>query len=284
MRFLWLIICCFTLVSSCDYFKKDINRVPIARVNDNYLYEEDIKVLVTDNMSVEDSSLVVNNFINRWATQQLLIDQAKINLNEKQQQDYDKLVQQYKNDLYIEAYKNTIVAQQLDSIVSDSELENYYDQNKENFVLNDELLKLRYVHLATDYSNINMVRDRLARFNENDKIVLDSISIQFRSFNFNDSIWVKKQAVLGALPVLMNDGDKLLKKSNFAQIQDSLGVYLVKIEDVLQPKDIAPLSHVRSTIKEIILNKRKLGLIKKLEFDITRDAVKNNKFEIYKGK
>ena len=93
---------------------------------------------------------------------------------------------------------------------------------------------------------------------------------------------IKKQAVQAALPVLLNDGDQLLKKSNYAQIQDSLGVYLVKIEDVLQPKDVAPLSHVRSTIKEIILNKRKLELIRKLELDITKDAVKNNKYEVYK--
>ena len=73
----------------------------------------------------------------------------------------------------------------------------------------------------------------------------------------------------------------MLKKSNFAQLQDSLGVYLVKIEDLLKRNDIAPLSHIKPTIQQIILNKRKLELIKKLEKDITKDAIKNNDFEIY---
>ena len=73
----------------------------------------------------------------------------------------------------------------------------------------------------------------------------------------------------------------MLKKSNFAQLQDSLGVYLVKIEDVLNTNDIAPLSYIKHTIDQIILNKRKLELIKKLEKDITKDAIKNNDFEIY---
>ncbi|MBV1923083.1 MAG: peptidyl-prolyl cis-trans isomerase, partial [Flavobacteriaceae bacterium] len=69
--------------------------------------------------------------------------------------------------------------------------------------------------------------------------------------------------------------------SNFTQLQDSLGVYLVKIEDILLTNDIAPLIYVEPTIKQIILNKRKLELIKNLERDITKDALKNKKFEIY---
>ena len=281
MRIGILIISLLMLVS-CDYFKQDTDRIPIARVNDSYLYKEDIASLINENMSVDDSTLVVQNFINRWATKQLLIDQAEINLSEKQLQDYERLVMQYRNDLYTEAYKNAIVGQTLDSTISESEYEIYYDLNKNNFILNDELYKLRYVHLPPDYSNLELVRTRLARFNDQDRHLLDSMSIQFRSHNFNDSVWVKEQAVLAALPILSTDTDKLLKKSNYSQIQDSLGVYLVKIEDVLQPNDIAPLSHVRSTIKDIILNRRKLELIRKLETDITKDAVKNNKYEIYK--
>ena len=66
---------------SCDYFKQDIDKKPIARVNESYLYEEDIKELITDVTTEVDSILIVNNFINRWATKQLLIDQSKKNKN-----------------------------------------------------------------------------------------------------------------------------------------------------------------------------------------------------------
>jgi hypothetical protein len=269
------------LVFSCDYLKPDANKIPVARVNDSYLYEEDIESLITENTSTEDSTLIVSNFINRWATQQILIDQAKINLPETQLEDYEKLVRDYKNDLLTEAYKNTIVSRQLDSTIAESEYNKYYEQNKEIFKLNEELIKIRYIHLDENYSNLSQTRTILGRFNSQDKEVLDSLSIQFKAFNFNDSIWVKKQALIQALPVLRTAGPGVLKKSNFAQIQDSLGVYLVKIEDVLEPNDIAPLSHVRPTIREIILNKRKLELIKRLEIDITKDAVKNNKYEVY---
>jgi hypothetical protein len=81
--------------------------------------------------------------------------------------------------------------------------------------------------------------------------------------------------------VIKSSENQVLKKSNFTQLQDSLGVYLVKIEDLLDRNETAPLSFVSPTIEQIILNKRKLELIKKLEKDITKDAIKDKKFETF---
>ena len=74
---------------------------------------------------------------------------------------------------------------------------------------------------------------------------------------------------------------ELLKKSNFLQLKDSLDLYLMQINDVLFQNDYAPLEYVKPTIDQIVINKRKLELIKQLEKDITKDAIKNNQFEIY---
>jgi hypothetical protein len=190
-------------------------------------------------------------------------------------------VNDYKKDLYTEAYKGSIVSLQLDSAITQSQLQSFYDSNNENFKLNGELLKVRYIHVDENLSNLAKVKEKLNRFNKEDENDLNDLSIHFKKFNFNDSIWVKKEALLEAIPVLQSNNSQVLKKSNFTQLQDSLGVYLVKIEDVLMTNDIAPLIYVEPTIKQIILNKRKLELIKNLEKDITKDALKNKKFEIY---
>ncbi|MCF6306805.1 MAG: peptidyl-prolyl cis-trans isomerase [Flavobacteriaceae bacterium] len=266
---------------SCDYFKQeDIGR-PIARVNDSYLYKDDLKKLIFETTSKEDSIIIVNNFIKRWATQQLLIDRSNVNLPQKQQEIFNKLVEEYKIDLYTEAYKSYIVSSQLDSVVSDIELEKYYLENNVNFRLNDELLKVRYIHIGNNYSNITSLKNKFTRFNNTDKEDLNNLSIKFKAYNLNDSIWIKNDVLQDALPTLKSSNVQMLKKSNFVQLQDSLGVYLVKIVDVLKTNDIAPLSYVKPTIKQIILNKRKRELIKKLEKDITVDAIKNKNFEIY---
>ena len=268
-------------LSSCDYFKQDNLRIPIARVNNSYLYQKDIKNLIFENTSKDDSTLIVTNFINRWATKQLLIDQSIINLTQEKQDAYNNLVNQYKTDLYIEAYKSSIVAKRLDSIITFEELEKFYNKNKENFKLNDDLLKIRYIHIDENFSNTKELVEKFKRFDSIDKNELTKLSIKFKAFNLNDSIWIKNDLLIGVLPVLKQNNIQVLKKTNFTQLQDSLGVYLVKIEAVLKTNDIAPLSYVKPTIEEIVLNKRKQEFLKKIEKDITKDAIKNKNFELF---
>lgn len=280
----FLLICILFSLVSCDLFKQEDPRVPVARVNNSFLYEDDVRELISETTSEEDSTLIVNNYINRWATQQLLIDQAKINLSEQKQEAYNKLVRNYKNDLFTEAYKSAMVMRQLDSTVSEREFEDFYELNKINFRLNDVLLKVRYIHVDENFTDLQQAKEKFVRYNESDKKQLSDLAIQFKSYNLNDSVWVKKEALVEAIPVIKDKAEQVLKKSNFTQLQDSLGLYLVKIQDVLKANDIAPLSYVKPTIKQIIINKRKLELIKKFEIDITKDAIKNNNFEIYQNK
>ena len=276
---LWLSILVVT-VTSCDYFKQEVSGNPVARVNQSYLYKADLNDLFSETSQLEDSAQLVNNYINRWATQQLLIDRAKVNLTQEQLDEFEHLVNQYKIDLYTQAYKNNIVSRELDSLVSKPELLTFYELNKENFKLNDPLLKLRYVHVGNNFSKLNSLAEKLKRFNKEDKKELMEMNIQFKSYNLNDSTWIKRDKLLESLPILATQS-QLLKKSKFSQLQDSLGVYLLQIEDFLDRNDTAPLQHVENTIIQIILNQRKQELIKKLEKDITKDAIKNKTFEIY---
>jgi hypothetical protein len=270
-------------LSSCDYIKKSDERIPIARVNESYLYQDDIEGLVTESNSKKDSTLIVQNFINHWATQQLLVDGALLNLSEDKQEAFNKLVIQYKNDLYTKAYIEALVKRSIDTLVSLEEAEGYYQNNKEVFKLNEELLKFRYMHIDENILNYKNIKRRFERFDDTDKKILDSISIQFKSYSFNDSIWIKLSQVIKNIPaVTPKNKNQLLKKSNFVQLKDSLGVYLMQINDVLLRNDTAPLEYVKPTIDQIVINKRKLELIKKIEKDIAKDAIKNKQFEIYK--
>ena len=269
-------------VLSCDFFKKTHEQIPIARVNESYLYYDDIRDLISDNTSKEDSTLVVQNFINRWATQQLFVDGALLNLNEEKQEAFNKLVAQYKNDLYTKAYIEALVKRNIDTIVHKKEAQDYYDRNKEVFKLNEELLKFRYIHVDESIIDFKNIKEKFKRYNEEDKRELDSISIQFKSYSLNDSIWIKLTQIVDKIPVVTpGNKNQLLKKSNFVQLKDSLGVYLMQINDVLLRNDNAPLEYVKPTIDQIVINNRKLELIRELEKDITKDAIKNKQFEIY---
>jgi len=281
MNTYFLTILSLLFFCSCNYLTQDASIIPIARVNDSYLYNQDIIDLISENTTKDDSTLIVNNFINRWATKQLLIDQSMINLSQEKQDFFNEMVSQYKTDLYTEAYKSSIILKQLDTVILRKEYEDYYNLNKRNFKLNDELLKVRYIQVDNFFLDIKALEKKIKRYDSIDKKDLINLSIKFKSFNLNDSIWIKSDVLIGRLPVLKEENLKLLKKPNYTQLQDSLGVYLIKIEATLKTNDIAPLSYVRPTIEQIILNKRKQDLLKKIQKDITIDAIKNKNFEIF---
>ena len=170
----------------------------------------------------------------------------------------------------------------LDTSITNQELEDVYSSNKQLFVLKEDLLKMRYLNINTKLSNLEEVKKRFKRFNEEDKKRLDSISIQFNSFYLKDSIWIKsEQAISKIKPLQLGFNKVLLKKPNFIQLKDSLGLYLMQINEVLERGNQAPIEYVLPTLKQIIINNRKLKLIKQLKSDIVNDAIKNKKFEIY---
>jgi hypothetical protein len=204
-----------------------------------------------------------------------------INLSQEKQDFFNEMVSQYKTDLYTEAYKSSIISKQLDTVILKKEYEDYYNLNKRNFKLNDELLKVRYIQVDKNFLDLKALEKKFKRYDSIDKKDLTNLSIKFKSFNLNDSIWIKSNVLIGRLPVFKEENLKVLKKPNYTQLQDSLGVYLIKIEATLKTNDIAPLSYVRPTIEQIILNKRKQDLLKKIQKDITIDAIKNKNFEIF---
>jgi len=276
------ISCIFLLLFSCEFFKKEAPGIPVARVNDMYLYHSDIQKLVPEETSKEDSTIIVNNYINKWATQKLLIANAKINLSIEKQNEFDRLVEQYKSDLYTKAYQEALVNQSIDTSITDEEANIIYERNKETFKLNEELIKFRYIKLNENSVKLEEIKRRFKRFDKQDKDILDSIAVQFKSYSLNDSIWIRVDQAISKISAIKAENKKeLLKKSNFIEIKDSLGLYLMQINDVLLRNETAPIEYVMPTIKQIVINKRKLDFIKQLEKDITKDAIKNKQFELF---
>jgi len=171
-----------------------------------------------------------------------------------------------------------LVKQQLDTLVPVEEIRTYYNENQQNFRLNEELIKIKYLHFGIDVVD----KEEIIRLFKSDSIedieALESRQLSFKSFHLNDSTWVSLDNVLLKIPY---SKEKLLKKSKFNQKENALGLYLVAVKDVLRRNDTAPMSYISSTIKQLILHKRKLELIREREKIIVKDAVQNETFKIY---
>ncbi|THV57770.1 peptidyl-prolyl cis-trans isomerase [Flagellimonas alvinocaridis] len=280
-----ILLCCLAVVSfsACSsFFKEQEEKEPLARVGDTFLYKEDIATLIQDDMSPEDSTLFVTNYINNWASKQLLLTKSKINLPEEKLAEFNRLVSDYRTDLYTRAYIEALVLQSKDTAITRTQLMNYYEQEKENFKLNEKLVQLRFVGMPSQFLDIDGVRTKIRNWKESDKRYLDSIAVQFKKIHFNDSIWVSASRVVEEIPPMTpsNEGS-YLKKSQFFELQDSLEVYLGMVTNVLEVNDTAPFDYIEPDIRQLILNRRRLNYIKKLETEIIDEAIKKKEFEVY---
>lgn len=282
MKHLYIFIVTIFIVQSCNYFTiKSDTQQPVARVNNSYLYKEDLKNIFTNNLTVQDSALIANNYINNWIKHQLLLSKAQINLENKTEK-FEELVKKYKEDLFINSYKEVVVSQYLETEITEEDIDEFYNDNNENFKLNEELVKLKYIKIGKDVLN---KKELVKLFRSSKKEDLDSLNSKelfLKSYHLNDSIWVKYSDLIVKIPIFKNEDKKqLLKKGNFIQKEDSLSLYLVTIKEVLNRNDIAPRSYITPTIKQMILQQRKLLLLRNIEETLIDDATKKQQFEIY---
>lgn len=276
-----VVIGLFLLLCACN--KPAAKPHALARVNDSYLYADELKDLVPDGTQKEDSIAIVHNYIDRWASQKLLISAAEVNLNAAKKSEFDALIRQYKADLYTKAYLDELVKRSVDTTVTAAELQAYYDENKENFKTNGTLVRLRYINLSKDNPKYETIKSKFFDFRKSDRKFWDTYALQMKSFAMNDSVWVEMSQVYSKLPFINPDNrDIYIVSGKSIQKQDSLDVYLVKIRSVIDKNQIAPFEFLKPTIREVIINRRKLELIKKFEKEITDDAIKDQKYEIYK--
>lgn len=271
----------FLFSVSCNQFKVSKEEV-IARVGSVYLYRTDLEKELDLFINKDDSILKTRNFIDQWARNQIILQQAKINLNLEEIESLDALIDQYKIDLYSNTYKQTVLNKSIDTIISVQELDSFLIQNQSIFKLNSPLYQVRYIQLPHDNVDVNEIKRSFQRFNTEDVYFLDSLSFQFTNHILVDSVWINKSNLLSEISFLNQENlNKYIKKSQFFEIEDSLGVYLFFVKNHLMKGDIPPNEVLLPTIKNIILNQRKLKFNKQFEKDILHDAIKSKTYEIY---
>lgn len=255
----------------------------VARVEQSYLYKSDLKDLIPPGTSKQDSVVIVRNFIDRWASQKLLIKAAEVNLGKEKKNNFDALIKQYKSDLYTKAYIEEIVNRSIDTVVSETELKKYYDENKDNFRTNGTLVRLRFINIPKDHPKFSTIRSKFLDFRKSDRKFWDTYQMQFKNSALNDSVWVDMGQIYRRLPFINPENrDKYITAGIAFEKPEGNNTYLVKVRDVIDKNQVSPYQYLKPTLVQVILNRRKLELIRQFEKEITDDAIKNEKYEIYK--
>ncbi|MBT4061745.1 MAG: hypothetical protein HOE71_07160 [Lentimicrobiaceae bacterium] len=253
----------------------------LARVHDKYLYIDDLQGLFPKNMSPRDSISTVRGYVNEWVRTNVMIYQAEMNLP-LDQLDFTKQLDDYRNSLIIYNYETSLINQNLDTIVSEDEIYDYYNSHLSDFELKENISKALYV--ITDNSDEKEeIFDHL--FTLADSLLFDSIEYYAPSYALSYSLdtskWVTFFDIQKTIPIETYNIELFLKNNRMVKINTERLIYYIKFFDFRIKDDISPLDFERKDIYNIIISKRKIKLAKEVRNDIYERAIINKDFEIY---
>lgn len=271
-----------SLLFACDRSpKQEQNRIAVARANEDYLYLDEIQDIVPFGTPAKDSTELITKYIDNWIRETLVTQKAESNLGDEQK-NVEKQLRNYRNSLITYTYEKELVKQKLDTIVSDSEIEEYYNNNQADFELKDNIIKVVYVKVDKKAPGIDKLKRMYKSDLPADREQLASYCHQFASnFYLDDSSWLLFDDLLKEIPIQTYNKELFLQNNRFVEVSDSLNHYFVNIKGFKIRNSLSPLGFEKENIKNIILNKRKLQLINKMIEDVYNDAANANKIEIY---
>ena len=268
------------LFSSCGNSVPEPDEKPLAKAGDMYLYPSELADAIK-NTDKADSAEAAKQYINRWVHETVLLQQAEKNLTEDKKK-FDKMADDYRKSLITYQYESELVKQKLDTAVNDEEIAKYYEENKSNFELKDNIIKVIYVKLRRNAPKAEKVKGWYKSNDTKDKDALEGWCHQYaENFYLDENAWLLFDDVLKEIPMKLYDKEAFLQNNRTIETQDSTYIYFVNIKGFMTKNSTSPLSFEKENIRNIILNKRKVELIKKMREDIYSEAVKNKSFEIY---
>ena len=271
------------LFAGCDYFQKSSKEVVLAECYGKYLYESDLKGIVPKGASIMDSIQRVSNFIDSWVRRQVLLHQAEINLD-KEALDLNKQMEEYRNSLVIYAYESQLINQKLDTLVSEDEIAEYYEQNKGDFQLRNTMVRVAYVIIDEDSKQKANLKKLLS---DPDTLMLQNIDIQATYYAVKSYLdvdqWMRLDELTSIVPIQIFNTESFLKKNKFVSFDMNEYTYMVRFVDYLLEESTSPMEMVRDNIKSVILARRKQAMINKMQEALYEKAKREHAFEVYVG-
>lgn len=249
----------------------------IAQVGERMLYEEDLKTI---SWTRSDSSEIVGAFIEDWVAGEVLLQAAEKD-NNIDGETIDRKVEEFRRDLYTHQYLKARVEAEVDTVVSNEEIQDYYGAHKGDFQLNDYLVKVLYLKVPLDAPDIDKIGSAYKLQRENDQETIETFAKMYASnFYYDVDNWIYFDDILKEIPLQDTYKDRFILKRSKIRFEENGFYYFLNIIDYKLKNSISPLNFERNNIKTRILNMRMRDLREKIEHEIIQSAYNNGEVQI----
>jgi hypothetical protein len=281
LRVLAPIVLFALLLIACGESEKVDKRKKVARVHNTYLYQSDLKGVVTPGSSAEDSIAQVQNYIDDWIRQQAILYQAEKSMSSDLKK-IERQMEDYRNSLIIYAFEKELTKQKLDTVVTKEEIEAYYLDNKQDFLLKDHLVKVLYLKLLKTSPDIEKMEQWYKLEGENDLTEVQDYAREYaENFYYDENNWLYFDDIIKEVPLKLDDKLTFIRKRKKIKLEDDSYIYFLNVLDYRLEDGISPMNLEHENIKGRIMNLRIRAFIENTRQDLLNKAYENKSIEIY---
>lgn len=269
------------LIYSCDSFQNKKQDLPsIAVAGETKLLTEEYNSLFFPTKSIQDSLIIAKRVIERWAENELFYKEATEKLFEEDLQ-ITKEIEEYKKELINYRYESKLIENNLDTLITRQEIEEYYNANKDNFILKDNIVKVNYIKAPVSSKAIDKIKKALHSVNVKDKEQLKTLCSQYaENYFLNDSTWLLLDDIKKEIPQLVNLPEYNFYNNRTFEYYDNTNYYYLKIKEIKSKNTLSPINFEEKNIKTILLNLRKTNLISEYKRQLLEKAKADKNFRI----
>lgn len=254
----------------------------LAKVYDEELYQSDLNYLFNEGgYSKADSIEIVENYVNRWVEEQILVHEAN-SIESMDQDAIDKKTEHFRNDLLIVELEEILINERLDTAVTDQEIQKFYEAHKQDFQLNDYLVNVLYLKIPEDAPDIEKINNSYKLRKASDIQEVDLYAkIYASNYYYEPEKWIYFDDLLKEIPLQDINKDRFIMNKSKTRFQENGFHYFLNIIDYKLKNSTSPLNFERENIKNRILNIRVKELRKEIRNEIIANAYKENSVTVY---
>ena len=262
------------LLGSCTALEKQQKVGAAVEVNGQYLYRSTLDSL-TVGLSSEDSLRMVQQYISQWTKDVLEYDKAKA----RTKSDLEKLVEEYRRALYVQAYEQQLIERHMPKAVPDSVVAQVYEQMPNRFLLDESIVKGILVVVPKDARDIAKLRGWMAKekLDEIEKYAYQNAS----GYELFADKWLTTTDLLAHIPAERAEMENQLKAKNQIEVTDSLKTYVLQVTEKHLCGEQMQMEYARPEIEKIVLYERQVDFLNKEREKLYNEAIQDQKIKFY---
>jgi len=274
-----LIFCLvLTIFSAC---KNSDSKDVIAEYKGAQLLKSEIPVDLFDEKNNGDSSARLKQFVEKWIENQIIVQAAEETLSDEEK-NKEKLINDYRNSLLVFEYHQKMVQNQMDTAVSEQEIQNYFNDNLGNYLLRKNIVKIKYLKISKTVADLNKIKKLIQNSSkENDALLLKYAEDKADNY-YLDSNWLFLDDITKEIPLNENyNQQRFLANNKYIQLEENNILYILYIIDFKIKNSVSPIEFEKEKIKDILLYQRKLKYLKDLEKNLIKNAKEKGEIKYY---